>query len=127
MSQVIDHRQIATLLAALRHWEITGMTKSSATSECMQNISSDYRNVELLNASEIDKLREALSSKEFRAECYRPKVAVLHDAGDLGVLSDPEVEVERIATDNVQALVTEHRDELFNVLGERFQHLTEIK
>ena len=126
MSQVIDHRQIATLLAALRHWEASGMTTPSASSRGLQNIASDCGNVEPLDASEIEKLYEALSSKEFRAECYRPKVAVLHDAGELGVLSDPEVEVERIATDDVHALVTEHREELFNVLGEKFQRLTVV-
>jgi|GEM_PF-6944197 len=126
MSPVIDHRQIATLLAALRHWQSSGMATSSASSIGLQNIASDCGNVEPLDAKEIEKLYEALSSKEFRAECYRPKVAVLHDAGELGVLSDPEVEVERIATDNVHALVTEHRDELFNILGEKFERLTTV-
>ena len=126
MSQVINHRQIATILAALRHWQSSGMTSSVASSAGLQNIASDCGNIEPLDTKEIEKLCEALSSKEFRAECYRPRVAVLHDAGELGVLSDPEVEVERIATANVHALVTEHRDELFSILGDKFGRLTTV-
>lgn len=124
MSKVIDHRQIATLLAALRHWQNSGMTESSHIPPYLQTLPDDYDSADLLDEQEINVLYDALSTNKFRAENYQPKVAVLHDSGELSVLCDPEVQVERIATDDVLGLVDERRDELISVLGDDFKHLT---
>ncbi|MES2356107.1 MAG: hypothetical protein V4568_17220 [Pseudomonadota bacterium] len=123
MSKVIDHRQIATLLTALRYWQNSGMTESSGIPPYLQTLPCDYADSDLLDEQEINVLYEALSTKKFRAENYQPKVAVLHDSGELSVLCDPEVQVERIATDDVLGLVDERRDELLTILGDDFKHL----
>jgi hypothetical protein len=48
---------------------------------------------------------------------------VLHEAGEIEVLADPEVEIERIATNNVRCLVDRQPRELRGILDDKFKHL----
>lgn len=126
MATVIDKRQTATIIAALRFWQSNGMAFPSPLPMYLAEFATDEGRVQSLNAMEVDILCEALQEPDFRSENYRPKAVILHETGDMEVLADPEVEIERIATDNLRYLVDTHPRELRGVLGDKFKHLVSV-
>jgi hypothetical protein len=126
MTTVIDKRQTATIIAALRFWQSNEMAFPSPLPMYLAEFASDEGRVQSLNAVEVDTLCAALQSPDFRSESYRPKAVILHETGDMEVLADPEVEIERIATNNIRYLVDTRPRELRGVLGDNFKHLVSI-
>lgn len=126
MATVINKRQTATIIAALRFWQTNGMAFPSPLPMYLAEFATDEGRVQSLNAMEVDILCEALQAPDFRSENYRPKAVILHETGDMEVLADPEVEIERIATDNLRYLVDKQPRELRGVLGDKFKHLVSV-
>jgi hypothetical protein len=127
MAAVIDKRQTATIIAALRFWQDSGMAVHAPLPLYLAELSTDQGRVAPLSVIEVDALCETLRSPHFRSEDYRPRAVVVHETGELEVLADPEVQIERIATDDVRCLVDGCTRDLRGVLGEEFRHLISVR